>query len=106
MLYVPGFTEFVKYLQNTSLVDYVLWRDAGKPRSGDLCNIMKSSRLKFKYALRQCKDNDDAIRSDHCSRRIRLHSGNTPGNTTISVLLATTINGVTGEFIKIIKNQY
>ena len=63
---------------------------------------MRNSRLKFKYALRQCKHNEDAIRSDQYAKslfkkdmpsfwkHIRKHI-----NTRVS--LATTINGVTGE---------
>ena len=61
---VPGFNDYVKDLHSTARSDYVAWRDAGRPRSGAPCSNMRRSRLKFKYALRQCKRNEDAIRSD------------------------------------------
>ena len=61
---VPGFNDYVKDLHSTARSDYVAWRDAGKPRSGAPCSNMRRSRLKFKYALRQCKRNEHAIRSD------------------------------------------
>ena len=61
---VPGFNDYVKDLHSVARTDYVAWRYAGKPRSGSRCRNMRRSRLTFKYALRQCKKNEDAIRSD------------------------------------------
>ena len=61
---VPGFDNYVKDRHGTARSDYVAWRDAGKPRSGAPCSNMRRSRLKFKYAFRQCKMNEDAIRAD------------------------------------------
>ena len=43
---------------------YIAWRDAGRPRSGALCSDMGSSRLRFKYILRICRQNEQAIRAN------------------------------------------
>ena len=61
---VPGFNEFAKELLCTARDAYIAWRDAGRPRSGDLCSDMRSSRLRFKYTLRICRQNEQAIRAN------------------------------------------
>ena len=61
---IPGFTEHVKELHTIARADYCSWRVEGKPRSGPLCLAMKQFRLRFKSALRYCKANEDAIRSN------------------------------------------
>ena len=61
---IPGFTEHVKELHTLARADYCAWRADGKPRSGPLCFAMKQSRLRFKSALRYCKVNEDAMRSN------------------------------------------
>ena len=43
---------------------YVLWRNFGKPRFGPLCQLMRRTRLSFKYAIRQVKRNEDSARAD------------------------------------------
>ena len=61
---VPGFNEFAKELHFTARDAYIAWRDAGRRRSGDLCSDMRSSRLRFKYTLRICRQNKQAIRAN------------------------------------------
>ena len=99
---VPGFNDYVKDLHSTARSDYGAWRDAGKPRSGAPCSNMRRSRLKFKYALRQCKRNEDAICSDQYAKSLldkdmvsfwkHIQKSNN-----IRVPLASTVGGVTGE---------
>ena len=67
---VPGFNDYVKDLHSVARSDYVVWRDAGKPRSGTPCSNMRRSRLQFKYALRQCRMNEDAIRADKYAKSL------------------------------------
>ena len=97
-----GFNDYVKDLHITARSDYVAWRDAGKPRSGAPCSNMRRSRLKFKYALRQCKRNEDAIRADQYAKSLldkdmvsfwkHIRKSNN-----VRVPLASTVGGVTGE---------
>ena len=63
---------------------------------------MRRSRLKFKYALRQCKKNEDAIRADQYAKSLldkdmvsfwkHIRKSNN-----VRVPLASTVGGVTGE---------
>ena len=99
---VPGFNDYVKDLHSVARSDYVVWRDAGKPRSGTPCSNMRRSRLQFKYALRQCRMNEDAIRADKYAKSLldkdilsfwkHIRKSNNA-----RVPLATTIGGITGE---------
>ena len=61
---LPGFNDYVKDLHSVTRSDYVVCRDAGKSRSGTPCSNMRHSRLQFKYALQQCRMNEDVIRAD------------------------------------------
>ena len=63
---------------------------------------MRRSRLTFKYALRQCKKDKDAIQSDQYAKSlldkdmVSFWKNINKSNTT-RVPLATTIDGVTGD---------
>ena len=61
---IPGFTEHVEDLHTIARADYCSWRTGGKPCSGRVYIAMKQSRLRFKSALRYCKTNEDAMRSN------------------------------------------
>ena len=99
---VPGFNDYVKDLHSVARSDYVVWRDAGKPRSGTPCSNMRRSRLQFRYALRQCRMNEEAIRADKYAKSLldkdmlsfwkHIRKSNNA-----RVPLATTIGGITGE---------
>ena len=61
---VPGFNDFVKELHTEARHAYIIWRSNGKPRFGPTCELMRRTRLNFKYALRQCQRSEDRIRAD------------------------------------------
>ena len=61
---IPGFNESAKELYSAARDAYVAWRDAGRPRSGSLCIDMRRSRLRFRYTLRHCRQNEQSIRVD------------------------------------------
>ena len=51
---VPGYNEYVKELHDSVKSSYLLWKRSGKLR-GDVTECdMRTSRLIFKYAFRQC----------------------------------------------------
>jgi len=52
---IPGWNEACAELHSTAREAFLVWRDNGKPRAGPIHQLMKSSRLKFKLALRECK---------------------------------------------------
>ena len=97
---VPGWNEYV--YGTLTLKKYVTWRDFGKPRQGPVHELMRSTRLRFKYALRQCQSRQETARVDALARNLSSKdmtsfwkSIKTINNKRIP--LASTINGVTGE---------
>ena len=67
---VPGFNENVRELHDIARSSYLVWRQSGKPR-GDVTEYdMRTSRLRFKYALRQCQNNDETMRADALARSL------------------------------------
>ena len=61
---VPGFNEFAKQLHREGRSDYLLWKASGKPRTGLLYFNMCQSRIRFKFTLRECRQNDEIIRAN------------------------------------------
>ena len=61
---VPGFNEHVKTLHTEARNAYIIWKNIGRPRVGETCFRMRTTRLAFKYALRQCKCLDDTMRAN------------------------------------------
>ena len=99
---VPGWNEYVRDSHTEARHAYVTWRDFGKPRQGPVHELMRSTRLRFKYALRQCQSRQETARADALARNLSSKdmtsfwkSIKTINNKRIP--LASTINGVTGE---------
>ena len=67
---VPGFNELVKELHTSVRNYYIVWRNADRPRSGTFCSDMRRSRLRFKYDLRQCNQNEKSIRADQYAKSL------------------------------------
>ena len=61
---VPGFNEFAKQLHSEARADYLLWKASGKHRAGLLYLNMCQSRIRFKRTLRECIQNEEAIRAN------------------------------------------
>ena len=61
---VPGFNEHLKELHCDARAQYLIWRNDGKPRTGESHGNMRNSRLRFKYAFRQCRANEEMMRAD------------------------------------------
>ena len=98
----PGWNEHVEAFHQVAIEANALWVAAGKPRNGDVFRYKWSSRLRFKYALRYIKDNENAMRADSLARKMQslnskdfwkevssINSSKTP--------LPTNINGTTGQ---------
>ena len=67
---VPGYNEYVKELHDSARSSYLLWKRSGKLR-GDVTECdMRTSRLKFKYAFRQCRNNEEMMRADALARSL------------------------------------
>ena len=50
-LVVPGWKEYVKPFSDENKFWHSVWLSAGKPPQGSLCEIMKESKLQYRYAI-------------------------------------------------------
>ena len=71
---IPGFNDYVKEFHTAARNAYVVWRAAGKPRDGQTRDDMNATRLRFKYALRQCKLIDETARADSMARSLQCNN--------------------------------
>ena len=67
---VPGWNEFVKDLYNHSRSVFLIWRQNGSPREGQLAMLMRQARAQFKLALRHCRINEAQMRADALSAKL------------------------------------
>ena len=49
---------------------YLVWKQNGKPRGDDTDMDMRTTRLRFKYALRQCRCKEEQNRADALARSL------------------------------------
>ena len=68
---VPGFNEHLKELHCEARAQYLTWRNAGRPRTGESHSDMRVSRLRFKYAFCQCRANEDMMRADALAHSLK-----------------------------------
>ena len=61
---VLDFNEYVRDLHHIARSSYLVWKQSCKPRGDVTEGDMRTSRLRFKYALRQCQSNDEIMRAD------------------------------------------
>ena len=62
--------QYVRELHDIARSSYLVWRQSGKPRGDVTEGDMRTSRLRFKYALRQCQNNDEIMRADALARSL------------------------------------
>ncbi len=61
-----GWTTEVQELKEASLYWHRIWRDAGRPRNGELANVMRYTKRKYHKAAKVC------MRTQNQLRRLRL----------------------------------
>ena len=69
---VPGWNDYVKEAHCDARNCYTLWRNMGKPKQGPICQLMRRSRLHFKYLPKQCQQREEMVRADAMAKS--LHS--------------------------------
>ena len=69
---VPGWNDYVKEAHCDARNCYILWGNVGKPRQGPICQLMRRSRLHFKYLLKQCQQREEMVRADAMAKS--MHS--------------------------------
>ena len=58
---LPGWTEFVAPFREKSIFWHGLWIDCGKPRGGQVADIMRRTRAPYHYAIRRIKRDEEEI---------------------------------------------
>ena len=61
---VPGWNIYVSELHDIARNEFLYWRANGSPREGPIAATMRTSRARFKLALRECKINEDRIKAE------------------------------------------
>ena len=98
----PGWNEHVAELHTAARDAFKLWVDTGKSRQGQIFQWKQRSHLRFKYALRFIKNNENTMRADSLARKLQnrghkdfwkevksMSNSKTP--------LPTNIEGISGE---------
>ena len=98
---IPGWNDYVKTAHAEARQYYLLWRNSGKPHQGAAAELM-SSRLNFKYILRQCQSNEEMIRADAMARSLTDKDSvsfwkHVRKSNSIHTPLSSNVNGVTGS---------
>ena len=52
----------------------MLWRDTGKPRQGQIFDMMQQSRARFKYVIRAVKQRENALRRESLAKKMTSNS--------------------------------
>ena len=73
---ISGWTEYIKEKYLYTKECYRVWRDAGKPRNGELNLNMMRSRASLKYAIRANKRNEEKTRHDKLANSLMSNKGN------------------------------
>ena len=100
--YIAGWNEHVSYYYNISRIEFKWWVSNNRPRQGSIYHAMRSSRARFKYALRQCKLDERLIVSEKLADHMKNHEINDfwkdiRNHSKSKSALSNCIDGVTGE---------
>ena len=60
---IPGWNQFVKEKYWSALFWHERWKENGRPTDGELAAVMRYTRHKYHYAVRECKKNSDSIKA-------------------------------------------
>ena len=59
---IPGWNDYIKHLKLTASFWRNLWRDISSPLTGHIHDIMKETRRKYHYGIRNVKSNEEDIK--------------------------------------------
>ena len=111
---IAGWNDYVKTAHSDVRKTFLSWQSNSKPRFGPTFDIMNSSRARFKQCLLLWKTNEDRARGNALANKLLLNDNVrfwkevSKMNHTGNKVLASTINGVTGEnnITKVWYDQY
>ena len=100
---IAGWNDLCAELHDQARDAFLLWKLNSKPRSGPLCDLMRSTRARFKSAIRQCKKDKSKKSSDSLAQKLLLSNKKNfwkeiqrINNEDQNTPLAETVNGKTG----------
>ena len=67
---IAGWGEMCAEVHSIARNAFLLWVNCGKPRAGHIYNVMKTSRLRFKQVLRQCRSQESRHNSDKIASKL------------------------------------
>merc|ERR1739842_294014 len=71
---VPGWNENVRPFFEKSLFWHDIWVQNGKPRGGEVANIMRLTRARYHYAIRNSIKSNIKIRNDKMAEAVSLNN--------------------------------
>ena len=60
---VPGWNDLCAHRKELALLWHWRWKDAGRPKSGHICEMRRQSRLQYHYAVRKAQQYKDKLQS-------------------------------------------
>ena len=66
----PGWAEYVDDLYDASRETRGMWMNAGKPRQGPIFELQVKSKVRFKYALRFIRNNENMLRKEALAKKL------------------------------------
>ena len=98
---LPGWNEHVGPYQKEAKFWYSVWESSGKPEAGNLFQIMKESKMQYKYAVRRLKRARNFIQNDKFVQDLLKEGKNIFGEIKKfrgkSRVCSSTIDGVVGS---------
>ena len=73
---IVGWNDEVKHYHGIARTEFKFWKQNNMPRSGPVFRAMSSARARFKYALRQCRLDEQMISSDKLAYHMQCHDEN------------------------------
>ena len=73
---IVGWNEEVKQYHTIARSEFKFWKQNNMPRSGPVFHDMRIARARFKYALRQCRLDEQMIYSNRLAKYMQCHDVN------------------------------
>ena len=70
---IVGWNEEVKHYHTIARSEFKIWKQNNMPRSGSVFYDMSIARARFKYALRQCRLDEQMIYSNRLANYMQCH---------------------------------
>ena len=70
----PGWNEYVSVHHEAAREAFKRWSVAGRPRQGEVFELKKQTNIRFKYAVRYIKNNENTFRADGLARKLQTNN--------------------------------